>query len=156
MAEKKVLTPEDMQGLVNKRGLVLMDIVVSFAPYFKGDRAGFVPKMAYQHYMEGKAVPAGMAGDVVPDKKAPTRGSIGVTTQKLRQQVGTQLTDKKGKEFKKDPDAIEVPANWETKEFGALNRIRLAAKLTGKQMKDVGKEPGAIEIIKAELEKRAK
>ncbi|HYH12396.1 MAG TPA: hypothetical protein VD789_08600 [Thermomicrobiales bacterium] len=156
MAEKKVLTLADMQGLVNARGLVPMDIVVSFAPYFKGDTAGFIPKMAYQHYMEGRAVPVGMSGAVVPDQKAPKRGSIGVTTQKLRQQVGTQLTDKKGKEFKKDPDAIDIPANWETKEFGALNRIRLAAKLTGKPMKDVGKEPGAIEIIKAELEKRGK
>lgn len=142
------LTLEDMKKFVNKSGLVPMIIVRSHAPYFKGETAGFSPPKALEEFNAGRAVPKEIAGEVESGRVQPAPlGSVGVSTKSLKRNLGTKLTDKP------DLATVDIPKNWQTREFGALNRIRLAKRLTGATDKKM-KDPQATEIITAELAKR--
>ena len=115
------------EQLVNPKGLVVMRVTDSFAPYFEGDLAGFPPEEAARLFKLKAAEPVDekgqvidLSGDVIEVRREPARSS-----------------------------AVAIPENWES--LHHLQRLRIAKELTGQQPATVEE---ADSVIRAELQRR--
>ncbi|WP_046869366.1 hypothetical protein [Microvirga massiliensis] len=117
------------ESLANKQGLVLMQVVDSFAPYDEGALAGFPPDEALRLFQRKVAVPVGKDGrpvDVPAD--TPERSNIPAASS-----------------------SVEIPENWRS--LHHLQRVRIAKDLVG-GARVISSVAEADLIIQGELERR--
>jgi hypothetical protein len=118
---------EAFSKLVNARGLVAMRISRPFAPYNRGDIAGFNHELAARLFVRKEGVPVNEKGEEIkidsppPEPKAVPR------------------------------HAVEIPLNWT--DLHHLQRVQLAKQLVGDRERKLSAEEAA-EIIEAELKRR--
>lgn len=119
------------EKLANEHGLVPMRITESFAPWGRGDVAGFHPGEALRLYERKAAIPAAARLDV--EASAPGL-----------------LAAPDAPSAPKGNPAVVIPENWEA--LHHLQIIRLAKEIRGTS-EPLGKEE-AYEIVRSEIERR--
>jgi hypothetical protein len=120
---------QSFERLTNKRGLVLMQVVDSFAPYDEGQLAGFPPDEALRLYQRKAAVPVGADGRpvAIPDDK-PERSRTPAASS-----------------------SVEIPPTWQS--LHHLQRVRIAKEIAG-HGRVISSVAEADEVIRAELQRR--
>jgi hypothetical protein len=118
---------EAFSKLVNASGLVPMRIVRPFAPYQKGDIAGFNHELAARLFVRNEGFPVNAKGEPINiDAPAPVEPKAIA------------------------PEKVEIPINWN--DLHHLQRVQLAKQIVGKDDKISVEQ--ADEIIVAELKRR--
>jgi hypothetical protein len=118
---------EAFSKLVNARGLVAMRISRPFAPYSRGDIAGFNHELAARLFVRREGVPVNEKGEEIKiDSPAPEPKAIPV-------------------------HLVEIPLNWG--DLHILQRVQLAKQIAGNREQKLSREE-ADEIIVAELKRR--
>jgi hypothetical protein len=126
------LTPHPSQleafsKLVNAAGLVAMRISRPFAPYNRGDIAGFNHELAARLFVRKEGVPVNEKGEEITIDSPPPEPKA----------VPRHL--------------VEIPLNWA--DLHHLQRVQLAKQLVGDRERKLSAEE-ADEVITAELKRR--